>query len=777
MLISDFLIKGNIIEGEIIQIYYNKSKYINFNYSWEIYDNNAWILVSNNDQYKIKKNDVNKKLRYIIKYLDKDNYLQRIVSKSLIVQDKFTLLEIYGKDDTISLKFNRKAIVSSNLKVYLSNDTIAKYIIEPPSNIIKCKIVNYQNNKRDIYIDSINSDIVDENNLSIENRFKNIIVNRSAPKLKVLKNINSFNKKNSVALLFTSNKYGKLVYDGIVNDDLPKHVIIGLNTINFTNLKDDNYNIKLRVIDMTGNLSDFLVVNPFTIWTKELKLDKVSLRSSNKDNKLAKAGDIIKLIIEANEFIKISKIKVMREYIPLSKLINNEFEYKIKADDVGNLKFNITFLDRNNMIYNCNETTDDSYITIDNVKPNIKDIKLKSTSNDNSLNRNDSISLDVTFDKDVIPEIFIFDKIAAIENTGDHKFRATLDINNLDNLDYDNVYLINFKGFNGLGGEPFKSKKNPFNIYLDKPNLKEIKKIGVTYDKSPVYIFNSSQDGKILLSNNLNSDISYVRKGNNCIKINNLQEGKYNEYLEVKNNLGNTTRLDISEFKIINDENKFEVLNLSMISDNENNKIATIGNIITIMFTTNKPVKNIDIDLEVNGRIIKLDKKIQNIFNECFWIINFEVTPKIPYGDIIFKLSITDKNDYILNISNKTFNTNMTITNLNYENFKTQFLSIQNNLDSISSYFNKLKLQHLDSMINIVENNIFSSMTLFIWQERINGRWKDIKSSNNLNFEINESDYDKIIRIKMYFIDSNKRINLKYSEEFKFDDKININKI
>ena len=182
------------------------------------------------------------------------------------------------------------------------------------------------------------------------------------------------------------------------------------------------------------------------------------------------------------------------------------------------------------------------------------------------------------------------------------------------------------------------------------------------------YIFNSTQDGKLFLSNNLNSDISYVRKGNNCIKLNNLQEGVYNEYFEVQNNLGNITRLDISEFKIIDDENKFEVLDLSMISDNENNKIATIGNIVTIMFTTNKPVKNIDIDLEINGRIIKLDKKIQNIFNECFWIINFEVTPKIPYGAIIFNLLITDKSDFITNITNKTFNTNMTISNLNYEN-------------------------------------------------------------------------------------------------------------
>ena len=52
-------------------------------------------------------------------------------------------------------------------------------------------------------------------------------------------------------------------------------------------------------------------------------------------------------------------------------------------------------------------------------------------------------------------------------------------------------------------------------------------------------------------------------------------------------------------------------------------------------------------------------------------------------------------------------------------------------------------------------------------------KWIDIQSSYESFYEINDLDVGKTLRVKIYFIDENKNLNLKYSEEFKITENNN----
>lgn len=777
MLISNFLIKGNATEGERIEINYEKTTKINLNYTWQINNGFQWIVVSRFNFYDIKKNDVNKKLKCVITYFDKDKYLESMTTKIWIINEKLKLERIDGKEDKLFLTFNENVTPSKNLKLNLSNGMIAEYISNVKSNIIEFKILNYKKNNKNISISSIEGNINTSNNSSIEDRYKNINVNFQPPSLKMFRDVESFNSKSSINFIFLSTKVGKIIYTGISDSkfSLENAKVEGKNSVNVTNIKDGKYILLVKVIDIAGNQSEPLKINPFTVWTKEAKLNKISISSTNKDNQLAKKNDIVKFNIVPDDFVKIMGVQIMKKYVNFTTLNDGSYsaEYKIHENDTGKIKFNIRFRSLTGKINSSHITTDDSYVLIDNEIPSVLNAEIKSESDSKDVKLNDIINLKVEFSKDVDPYILIFDKIASIDRINNKNFIASIKIDDSIDYNFDHVFKIDSHSFSGVNGETYISKDNTFNILLDKPVLTEIRSIGITNNSSPIYIFDSNEEGKLYLSEKMSTDAIFVRKGNNCIKFINLENGVYNESLYVENKLGNRSKLDISEFKITKSSSILELLNLSMKTDNKNNKIARIGNIVSVMFTTNKKIKNIDIDFEINNKKIYLIKKIENIFNECFWSIEFEVNPNIPYGNILLNLKVQDYDDCVLSYKNLNKDTQVMIVNPNYENLKPEFDLLHNKLDNIDTYIDNMKLDQYNNIINVIEQNIFPNDVYYLWQDKVDDKWIDIQSSYESFYEINDLDVGKTLRVKIYFIDENKNLNLKYSEEFKITENNN----
>jgi len=405
MLISNFLIKGNSTEGERIEINYEKSTNIKLNYSWQINNGFQWIVVSRLNFYDIKKNDIDKKLKCVITYFDKDKYLESISTKIWIIKEKLNLERIDCKDEKILLTFNNNVMTNKKLKLFLSNGMIAEYVTNVKSNIIEFKIFNFKKINGNIYINSINEDIKDDNNNSLDDRFKNIPIDSSLPVLKIIKDINSINSMDSVNFIFSSSKDGKIIYKGISN------IVFSLenadskkqNVISLKNINDGKYILYIKVVDIVGNESNILKFNPFTIWTKEPKLNKVSLYSSNNDNKLAKNNDIIKINIVPDNFVKILGVQIMKKYKDFSILNDGSYvaEYKVQKDDKDKIKFNIRFKSITGKINTCHITTDDSYILIDNEPPKLVNLDFRSKSKSTILKIEDYVYLEMEFNKNV----------------------------------------------------------------------------------------------------------------------------------------------------------------------------------------------------------------------------------------------------------------------------------------------------------------------------------------------------------------------------------------
>ena len=776
MLISDFLIKGTSIEGNRMEIEYLKKNNIKINYIWQISVSSEWINVSKLNFYDIKSKDVNKKIRCLITYYDSENFLESISTKVWIIQEKVKLLKIDAKEDKLVLSFNKNIKIDKDLKLNLSNDIIAEYKSSIKSNIIEFKIINSTNLTGKNYISSFNKKIIDEHDIELSEEYKTILIDYKSPIISILKNVPSFNSNDSISFMFLSSKSGSITYEGISNNKFSlENAVEGKNVTSLDNIKDGKYNIKVKITDVAGNESNTLEINPFTIWNKKPNLKKVSLYSLNKDPKMAKPGDIIYLIIKAENFVNIQNIQIMRKFMKINMLDDGSYisEYKVGTKDSGKIKFKVTYKSITGILDETFDTTDESYIMIDTSIPKINFINFYSNNN-NSLKINDFVFLDLEFDQDVDPTILIYDKIPIIEKISNSKYLAKLKIDESFNTNYENSYVINFISFNNIKGETVTKNTNNFKFLLDKPILKEVKSIGTSYNSSPIYIFESNEEGKLFINDKLNCDVKFIREGNNCIKFNNLENNTYNEFLYVENKYGNRSKLYISEFKIVNDDSQIELVDLSIKSDHINNNIAKIGNVVTIMFTTNKKVKAIDIDFEVSGKKTNFMKNIQNIFNECFWSIEFLINPNTPYGNLLFNLRIKDDNDFILKTNNTIKKASLTIINPNYENLKSDFDMLHNKLDNIDNYIEELNLNQIENIIDIIDNTIYPNDVFYVWQEKNKDNWNDIKSSNDSKYEIDIFDLGKTLRVKMYFIDENKNLNFKYSNEFliKEDNKI-----
>ena len=117
MLISNFLITGNATVGERIMINYKGNTNLKFNYNWQISNDFDWDNVSNLNFYDIKSDDVKKRLRCIITYYDKDNYLESIITKIFVIKDNLKLTRIDSNDNNVFLTFNKNVIFNNKLQI------------------------------------------------------------------------------------------------------------------------------------------------------------------------------------------------------------------------------------------------------------------------------------------------------------------------------------------------------------------------------------------------------------------------------------------------------------------------------------------------------------------------------------------------------------------------------------------------------------------------------------------------------------------------------------
>lgn len=779
MLISNFLITGNATVGERIMINYKGKTNLKFNYNWQISNGFDWDIISNLNFYDIKSNDIEKRLRCVVTYFDEDNYLESIITKILVIKDNLKLISIDSNDDKVFLTFNKSVIINNKLQLTLSNNMTASYLSRVKSNIIEFKINKFKKYKGSVSIKSINLDIKDEDNLSIKDNYKDIFLDNKPSFLRIYKNPASFNTINTNDFIFLSSKPGKIMYEGISdkNANLKYAQSKFKNHVLLSNLEDKEYNLSIRVIDIAGNKSNLLKINPFTIHTNDLSPIEVSIYSFNKNKNLAKIDDDIELNFKLNKYTEIVNIQIMQKYMKLNKLKDQSYsiKYKIGKKDKGIISFIIKYKLLNGEIRETKKTTNNSYVLIDNFEPKIKDIRFIAN---NTLKLDDEVLLNIEFNKDVIPNIKIFDTIPLIKKISNKSYQAKLIINELIDSNYENDYIVEFTSLNNIHGKTYSKKSNIYNFLLKKPKLQEIKPIGVSYETSPIYIFNSDEEGKVYYSDNLKSDFNFVRKGDNCIKFNNLSNGIYNESLTIENNLGNRSKLNISEFKIINKEDVINLIDLSIKSDNiHNDKIARIGNTVSIMFTTNIRAKNIDIDFEINSRKINFDTKIENIFNDCFWLVEFQINSNTPIGELLFKLKLVDENDFVLIQRSAIRKIKFNVVNINYENLKADFDLFSNKLNDLNSYLD-VKFSYIENMINIVEHNVYPKKIFYLWQREDENKWVDIKSTDIPSYEITNEDIYKNIRVKIYYIDENKNLNLKYSNDFFISEErkmININ--
>ena len=166
----------------------------------------------------------------------------------------------------------------------------ASYLSRVKSNIIEFKINKFKKYEEKLSIKSINLDIKDEDNLSIKDNYKNIFLDNKPPILTIFKNPASFNTTNSNDFIFLSSKPGKIIYKGIPdkNTNLKYAENKFKNHVLLSNLEDDKYNLSIKVIDIAGNESNILKINPFIIHTKDLSPKEVSIYSFNKNKNLAK---------------------------------------------------------------------------------------------------------------------------------------------------------------------------------------------------------------------------------------------------------------------------------------------------------------------------------------------------------------------------------------------------------------------------------------------------------------------------------------------------------
>ena len=619
-----------------------------------------------------------------------------------------------------------------------------------------------------------------------------VIPDKTLPILKEIGNLPEATNAKNIYYYFNSSKNGSIIYDGNINSKT-KTAKIGYNKILLQTSVDGIYSGSIRVKDSNRNISKPLVIKSLKVDRAKPQLVKVSIESNGKNSNYAKLNDTIKLKIVANKPISKPNVIILNRYAKVNIISKTEYEatYKVGISTISkDAKFKINFSDYlKNKGKEVTKVTDESFVKIDMTKPKLNYVKITSSNKNKSFGIiDDVISLELQASEPInIPDIEIFGdktnilKINESTYIGKYTIKPTTNKNN-------ELFKIEYDDLAGNIGDIVKTTtdKSSIEINTKKINLKEVNRINFTTNPEIEYKFESDDNGFIVGFNRVKSDITNVIKGINTLKFN-LEDGIYNNAkIYIKNDIGNITELEISEFTVNSKEIKpdFEYVVLKSIGNN--NDLAP-NNLVTLYFKTNKVVNYPLITFKSGNEEINNNIIIKNI-SDLEWTAEYIVHENDNFGSITFSIEIIDKYNLTKTANNTTDDSYLLynkesvsyikkeLNNLNtkIENIREEVIDclfnteiLNNRLDTVEEFevIKKLNLITKDNRVislvgdkvSVLRNNEDDDLfnIKYQWQKKDveEDVWVDIENEVKSGYVIREEDIGYNLRTKVSFIE------------------------
>ena len=775
-----------------------------YNFKFDIENDDQLVLESEWLNYKIENNVVS--LNGVPNSTDEVNFFVKNGSKIL----RNYLINV-KRNNSIQNNSNHKKIIinQGNIEILVDNLYLYKLKTNETKNIKfdiekLPKWLNFIDNKDGTAlisgipsIDNIGDNVikinVNHNDFSdtLEYAIK-VIPDKTLPILKEIGNLPEATNAKNIYYYFNSSKNGSIIYDGNINSKT-KTAKIGYNKILLQTSVDGIYSGSIRVKDSNRNISKPLVIKSLKVDRAKPQLVKVSIESNGKNSNYAKLNDTIKLKIVANKPISKPNVIILNRYAKVNIISKTEYEatYKVGISTISkDAKFKINFSDYlKNKGKEVTKVTDESFVKIDMTKPKLNYVKITSSNKNKSFGIiDDVISLELQASEPInIPDIEIFGdktnilKINESTYIGKYTIKPTTNKNN-------ELFKIEYDDLAGNIGDIVKTTtdKSSIEINTKKINLKEVNRINFTTNPEIEYKFESDDNGFIVGFNRVKSDITNVVKGVNTLKFN-LEDGIYNNAkIYIKNDIGNITELEISEFTVNSKEIKpdFEYVVLKSIGNN--NDLAP-NNLVTLYFKTNKVVNYPLITFKSGNEEINNNIIIKNI-SDLEWTAEYIVHENDNFGSITFSIEIIDKYNLTKTANNTTDDSYLLynkesvsyikkeLNNLNtkIENIREEVIDclfnteiLNNRLDTVEEFevIKKLNLITKDNRVislvgdkvSVLRNNEDDDLfnIKYQWQKKDveEDVWVDIENEVKSGYVIREEDIGYNLRTKVSFIE------------------------
>jgi len=650
-----------------------------------------------------------------------------------------------------------------------------------------------------------NIDNVGENNISLTVFYDNyydkldysvkVIPDKTLPILKEISSLPKATNAKNIYYYFSSSKNGHIIYDGNIKSTV-KSANVGYNKILLQTNVDGIYSGSIRVKDSNRNVSKPLTIKSFKIDRSKPTLLNVHIESDGKNSNYAKLNDTIKLKITANKEINKPSVIILNRYADVKEISKVEYEatYTVGTSTLSEMaSFKINFADylktRGEEV---TQVTDDSFVKIDMTKPKLNSVKILS-SNENKIYGiiDDIISLEVESNEPInTPSMKIFGENISIVKINDSHFIGRYIIKETTNQ-VNNLLNIEFEDFAGNKGNVVTETTDDSLIQINtkKIKLEEVKSINFTTNSEIEYEIESDDNGVIIGFNRIKSSILSIVKGNNILKFDKLENGTYNNAkIFVKNDIGNVTEYQISEFVVNSEEINPDFENVILKSNGNNNDLCP-NDVVTLYFKTNKIVSYPVVLFQSGENDVKNNVIIKKL-SDLEWTAEYIIHENDSYGSISFNLEIFDK--YNLNkIATTTTDTSYLLYNkesISYIKqqlnsiseriddiredvfdcfFKTEVLN--NRLDTVEEFELIKKLNSItkdNKVIGLVgdEVTVLSnkdddlSKIKYQWQRKgpTDELWENIENENDLSYLIQDIDVNYNLRTKVVFFEGDK---------------------
>lgn len=777
-----------------------------YNFKFDIENDDELVLESEWLNYKIENNVVS--LNGVPNSIDEVNFFVKNGSKIL----RNYLINVENNKSIQNNSKNKKIIINQGNTDILVDELYLFKLKTNETENIKFDVeklprwLNFIDNKdgtalisgipsidnigdNTIKINASHSDFSDTLEYAIK-----VVPDKTLPILKEISNLPEVTNAKHVYYYFNSSKNGSIIYEGNIKSKT-KTAKIGYNKILLQTSVDGIYSGAIRVKDSNRNISKPLIINSFKVDKAKPQLVRVSIESNGKNSNYAKLNDTIKLKIIANKPINKPSVIILNRYAEVNIISKTEYEatYKVGISTISkDAKFKIKFSDYlNNKGDEVTQVTDESFVKIDMTRPKLNSVKITSSNENKSFGIiDDVISLELQASEPInIPDIEIFGdktnilKINESTYIGKYTIKPTTNKNN-------ELFKIEYDDLAGNVGDVIKSTtdKSSIEINTKKINLKEVNRINFTTNPEIEYKFESDDNGFIEGFNRVKSDITNVVKGVNTLKFN-LEDGIYNNAkIYIKNDIGNITELEISEFVVNSKEIKPDFEYVILKSNGNNNDLA-VNDIITLHFKTNKIVNYPLVTFNSGNEDINNDIIIKNV-SDLEWTAEYIVHENDNFGSITFSVEIIDKfnltkiadfttdDSYLLYnkesvsyIKKELNNLNTKIENIREEvidcTFNTEILNKR--LDTVEEFEIIKKLNSITKdnrvialvgdEVSVLENSNEDEISNINYQWQKKGVedediWIDIENEVNSMYIVREEDTGYNLRTKVSFTEN-----------------------